>query len=87
MAAWERVPELVKSARAAEMEYFDRLGFYERVPFHKVATCGKVIGVRWVDVNKGDATDTNYRPRLVGREFNVELDEVLYAAATPLLEV
>ena len=38
-----------------------------------------------MDVNKGDATDTNYRSRLVGREFNVGRDDVLYAA-TPSLE-
>ena len=55
----ELVPDLVKAARALEMEYFHRLGVYEVVPkSHQVATGGKIIGVRWVDVNKGDATDT-----------------------------
>ena len=90
-AAWddvsnaELVPALVKAARAVEMEYFERLGVYERVPrSHQVTTGGKVIGVRWVDVNKGDATDTNYRSRLVGREFNVGRDDALYAATPPL---
>ena len=46
---------------------------------------GKIIAVRWIDVNKGDALDTNYRSRLVGREFNAGRDNALYAS-TPLLE-
>ena len=28
----------------------------------------KVISVRWIDINKGDAFLQNYRPRLVARE-------------------
>ena len=40
--------------------------------------------MRWVDVNKGDATDTYYRSRLVGREFNIGRDDALYAATPPL---
>ena len=79
------VPTLVNAARAVEMEYFERLGVYERVPrSHQVHTGGKIIGVRWVDVNKGDAEDTNYRSRLVGREFNVGRDDALYASTPPL---
>ena len=89
--AWDDVsnenfkPELVHAARAVEMEYFGNLGVYEKVPrSHQIATGGKVIGVRWVDVNKGDATDVNYRSRLVGREFNVGRDDALYASTPPL---
>ena len=78
-------PSLVKAARALEMEYFKKLGVYEVVPReHQHATGGKIIGVRWVDVNKGDATETNYRSRLVGREFNIGRDDALYAATPPL---
>ena len=77
-------PSLVKAARALEMEYFKKLGVYEVVPReHQHATGGKIIGVRWVDVNKGDATETNYRSRLVGREFNIGRDDALYAATPP----
>ena len=62
------VPELVHAARALEMEYFHKLGVYEKVPReHQANTRGKIIGVRWVDVSKGDALDVNYRSRLVGR--------------------
>ena len=79
------VPELVHAARAVEMTYFSKLGVCEKVPrSHQVASGGKIIGVRWVDVNKGDATDVNYRSRLVGRESNVGRDDALYAFTPPL---
>ena len=90
-AAWddvsnaELIPKLVREARELEMDYFKKLGAYERVPrSHQVHTAGKVIGVRCVDVKKGDVTDTNYRSRLVGREFNVGRGDALYAATSPL---
>ena len=90
-AAWDDVsnaellPELDREARKVEMDYFERLGVNDRVHrSHQVQTGGKIIGVRWVDVNKGDATDTNYRSRLVGREFNIGRDDALYAATPPL---
>ena len=41
------------------------------------------MGVGWVDVNNGDAPDTNYRSRLVGREFNIGRDDALYASTPP----
>ena len=43
-----------------------------------------MIGVRWVDVNNGDALDVSYRSRLVRREFNVGRDDALYASTPPL---
>ena len=79
------VPDLVHAARALEMEYFHKLGVYEKVPRgHQESTGGKIIGVRWVDVNKGDALDVNYRSMLVGREFNIGRDDALYASTPPL---
>ena len=45
---------------------------------------GKIIDVRWIDVNKADLDDPNYRSRLVGREFNTSKDDSLYAATPPL---
>ena len=52
------------------MDYAKKLRVYERfLRSHQVHTGGKIIGVRWVDVNKGDARDANYRSRLIGREF------------------
>ena len=78
-------PGLVKAARDEEMAYFKKLGVYRTVPrSHQKSTGGKVIGTRWIDVNKGDASEPNYRSRLVGREFNVYKDDTLYASTPPL---
>ena len=58
---------------------------YEKVPCeHQWNTGGKIIGVRWVDVNKGDALDVNYRSMLVGHGFNVGRDDAFYASTPPL---
>ena len=40
----------------------------------------KVITVRWIDINKGDAVDTNYTSRLVARESETEVRPDLFAA-------
>ena len=79
------VPELVHAARALVMEYFHTLRVYEKDSREdQMATGANLIGVRWVDVNKGDALDVNYRLRLVGRELNVGRDDALYASTPPL---
>ena len=41
------------------------------------------IGVRWVDINKGDSSNPNYRSRLVTKEFNTGVYPELYAATPP----
>ena len=81
----ELLPEQVVQARKDEMSYFHKLGVYEIVPrSQQRITGGKVVSTRWIDVNKGDSLNPNYRSRLVGREFNVERDDSLYAATPPL---
>ena len=58
---------------------------YDRVPReHQKQTGGKVIGTRWVDVNKGDTAQPDYRSRLVGQEFATHRDDSLYASTPPL---
>ena len=75
----------MRKARAVEMVYSERLGVYERVPMsHQIATGGKTIGIRWVDINKGDTAEPDYRSRLDRREFAVGRDDALYAATAPL---
>jgi hypothetical protein len=76
---------LVKKAREVEMGYFAKLGVYEYATHaDQQMTMGKIIGVRWVDVNKGDSEEPEYRSRLVGREVIVGKDDALYAATPPL---
>ena len=78
-------PELVKKAREVEMTFFRKMVVYTRVPraMQKMKG-GKIIGVRWVDVNKGDAENPDYRSRLVGQEYNTGKDDELYASTPPL---
>ena len=45
---------------------------------------GKIIGVRWVDANKGDQEHPDMRSRLVGQEFNIGKNDELYASTPPL---
>ena len=75
----------VKAARLEEMKYFEKMKVYTRVSRdHQKMTGGKIINVRWVDVNKGDSQNPVYRSRLVGQEFNNKPDNTLYASTPPL---
>ena len=60
--------ELVTRARRLEIEYFQKMQVYEKVPRWK-ARGKKVITTRWVDTDKGDENQPDYRSRLVGREI------------------
>ena len=48
------------------------MGVYEKVDINEAwSETGKApIAVRWVDINKGDTANPNYRSRLVAKEFN-----------------
>jgi len=84
---------LVLAARAEEMVYMNRLAVFKRVLISEaIATTGRrPIGVRWVDVNKGDDSRPEYRSRLVTQETKrvstIEAGDVAAVfAATPPLE-
>ena len=58
----ELVPKLVQEARDEEISYPMKRGVYDVVPRdHQLQTGGKLIGTRWVDVNKGDAETPDCR--------------------------
>ena len=62
----ELPPEGVKSARMEEIEVIKSMGVWEpidRPPGEKV------IGTRWVDINKGDSLHMKLRSRLVAQEL------------------
>ena len=73
--AWDDVsgaeldPAAVKKARKEEIEYVRKMNLYTKVPttecLHK--TGKRPIAVRWIDVNKGDHINPNYRSRLVAQ--------------------
>ena len=76
----------VFSARKEEIEYVHKMKLYDKVPITECRQrTGKgPISVRWIDINKGDATSPNYRPRLVAREINTYKRSDLFAATPPL---
>ena len=44
----------------------------------------KVIKTRWIDADKGDEENPNYRARLVGKEFRTGPDDAMFASTPPL---
>ena len=61
-------PVRVKAARREELAYFRSMGVYEKVPIEEAAAAGqRPIAVRWIDINKGDKDEPNYRSRLVAK--------------------
>ena len=81
----ELSPTLMKQARREETQFFRNRKVYEKVD---VAECWEVtgagpIGVKWVDINKGDSISPKYRSRLVAAEFNTGVRPDLYAATPP----
>ena len=91
-AAWDDVtgaeldPAQVKSARVDEIKYIRKMRLYTKVD--KVECWNKTgkmpIKVRWIDINKGDVKDPNYRSRLVAKEINTYKRDDLFAATPPL---
>ena len=61
-------PDLVRAARKKELDYFDGKLVWEKRPIGEArrVTGKPPITVRWVDVNKGDDQNPNYRSRWVG---------------------
>ena len=90
--AWDDVsnssldPEMVKAARKEELEEYRKYGVYKKVPIERAwKEIGRgPIGVRWVDINKGDEVHPEYRSRLVAQEIKTDKREDLFAATPPL---
>ena len=62
-------PESVKKARMEELAWMKKQEIYVKVPLAEAEACGKkVISLKWVGRNKGDALRPNHRSRLVCRE-------------------
>eukprot|EP00974_Lingulodinium_polyedra_P024395 2361558-Lingulodinium_polyedra.AAC.1 len=68
------------------MEEFKKHGVYEKVPVKECwdVTGARPIGIRWVDVNKGDEDRPEYRSRLVAKEIKTHRNDELFAATPPL---
>ena len=64
-------PQLIWDARQDELRGFEKQEVYVRVPRWKAKSDpeGVVVGVRWVDCNKGSSEAPDVRSRLVAQEF------------------
>lgn len=83
----ERLPSHeVNKARADEIEQIKIYGLYTKVPISECLnkTGKKPLKTRWVDVNKGDKTNPDYRSRLVAKEIKRDKRLDLFAATPPL---
>ncbi len=81
--------DLVREARAKELEYFKAKGVWLKRPRREArhVTGRPPISVRWVDVNKGDDLTPKYRSRLVARQLKAhDRGNNSYFAPTPPLE-
>ena len=72
----------VIAARRFEMQFFKKMGVFEKVDRKEVRSSGgKIITTKWVDTDKGHG---GYRSRLVGRELKRDKRLDLYAPTPPL---
>ena len=81
-------PQLSLKARLGELELFKKREDYEAVKEEVCwAVTGKApIGTRWIDINKGDEVNPEYRSRLVAQQVKYNSKEKNIFAATPPLE-
>ena len=90
--AWDDVtgqeldPREVIRARLTEIDHVEKKEVWVKIPRWRATQAGwKVIGTRWIDINKGDSAKPDLSSRLVAKEFNTgDMDGVF--AATPPLE-
>ena len=61
---------LTRAARAEELKVFRERRVYDIVERSKIPKGAKIVGVRWVDTNKGSDSSPRIRSRLVCQEFN-----------------
>ena len=86
MTGYELDSGLVRTAREEELIEFRKHQVYTKVPIKECwDQAGKQpIGTRWIDINKGDRINPEYRSRLVAQEIKTDKREDLFAATPPL---
>jgi len=66
----ELKPDVARAARQEELAEIDKHRVFRKVLRRMARDRGKrVIGVRWVDLNKGDEENPSHRSRLVAKEL------------------
>ena len=76
----------IQEARLEEIKQLYKHKVYKKVPISQCwAETGKApIKVKWIDINKGDDANPVYRSRMVGKEFNNEAMDGIFAGTPPL---
>ena len=79
-------PILVKAARREEMEFFRSKEVWRKRPRSEARqrTGKEPVTVKWIDTNKGDDENPNYRSRLVAREIRRAGEDPVFAPTPPL---
>ena len=78
--------EGVIRARAEEMQEFKEHTVYVKRPTSECweKTGSGPVGVKWIDINKGDEEKQKLRSRLVAQEFNTNKADSIFAATPPI---
>ena len=73
-------------ARAEEMEEFKKQTVYDKVPVAEshVETDKAPLGIKWIDIDKGDEENVKFRSRLVAKETNRGKNEEFIVTTPPL---
>ena len=78
-------PQEVRRAREDEMEFIRNMRVYDKAPRSWAWGAGrKAIGVRWIDINKGDSVNPKYRSRMVAKEYKDSVAHEMFAATPPV---
>ena len=77
--------ELVKAARDEEMVEYEQHQVYSKRPISECirVTGKKPIGSKWIDINKGDVSNPNYRSRFVAKEIKREASDDMSEPTPP----
>ena len=80
-------PRLARAARQEELQVFRERNVYKVVPRSSMPRGAKIVGVRWVETDKGVDGSPKVRSRLVFQELAYGKDDptgVLFAPTLPL---
>ena len=78
-------PKEVRRARLKELGYIHDKEVWVTMTRAEAKKRGyRIVGVRWIDINKGDSLNPEFRSRLVAKDFNNGKEEGIFAATPPL---
>ena len=82
-------PALTRAARREEIDEFRKRRVYDVCPRSSIPRGAKIVGVRWVETDKGSVEAPRVRSRLVAQEFATSADPLgeLFAPTPPLAVV